>query len=49
MIPLYSDEEINVTITSESNDVLEIIIGLIDDYFKGYLDLDLLTVLIVNL
>ena len=49
MIPSYSDEEINATVTSEPNDVLEIIIGLIDDYFKGYLDIDQLTILLVNL
>jgi len=44
MKPLYPDEE-----TNEPNEILEIIIGLIDDYFKGYLDIDQLTILLVNL
>ena len=49
MKPLYSDEEINIIIADEPDIIITIILGLIDDYFIGLLDIDQLITLLENL
>ena len=50
MKPLFSTEELINTILNElPRSTLLIIIGLIEDYFDGYIDEDLLTTLLKHI